>query len=105
MKNGMGNSEIVSEMKELSEEILGLIDQKEISQAFDKLKKGNDKLQNFFTFLDTNDILSEEDFRELLTFFLQSMEMEDSILLEDVLRYSILDVIRQLLGEEAMDNE
>lgn len=101
----MGNSEIVSEMKELSEEILGLIDQKEISQAFDKLKKGNDKLQNFFTFLDTNDILSEEDFRELLTFFLQSMEMEDSILLEDVLRYSILDVIRQLLGEEAMDNE
>ncbi len=78
--------------------ILAKIDNGERKAAFQLYREEVGKINAFMMFLEENRIIGEKELQELLKFTVQALENEDAFLLEDVLKYAILDIIEQLEG-------
>lgn len=74
--------------------------QKQNEQAFQLFLKHMEEFNEFFLWIEQEQVIGEADFQRLVKFLFQAIENRDSVLLQDVVLYAILDIVNQLLGIE-----
>ena len=88
------------QIKEQIEKMESLWEENKKDEAFLLFTENLPTLQHFLLWMENEQVLSTEDFGHLVGFLYQAIENKDHVLLEDVMYYGILDIIRQLLGVE-----
>ena len=88
------------QLKEQIETMESLWEENKKDEAFLLFTENLPTLQHFLLWMENEQVLSTEDFGHLVGFLYQAIENKDHVLLEDVMYYGILDIIRQLLGVE-----
>jgi len=73
---------------------------KQNEQAFQLFLRQMKEINEFLIWVDQERVIDEDAFQSLVKYLFQSIENRDSVLLEDVVRYALLDIINQLLGVE-----
>lgn len=92
--------EFLHSVREAVMPILVHIEKGERSEAFSEYRKNIGAVNGFVIFLEENSVIAQEDLRQMLTNLVQAIEQEDLFLLEDILRYAVLDIIEQLEGSD-----
>ena len=73
---------------------------KQNEQAFQLFLAHMSEVNEFLLWIDRERVIDEDAFQSLVKYLFQAIENRDSVLLEDVVQYALLDMINQLLGEE-----
>ena len=95
----MDLQEFLQSIREPLQAITQLLKQGEKQKAFELYKEKIGVVNGFIMFMDENDILQKSDLQKLVEMLLQALENEDAFLLNDILEYGLLDIIKQLGGE------
>lgn len=70
---------------------------KQNEQAFQLFLAHMSEINEFLLWIDQERVIEEADFQSLVKYLLQATENRDSVLLQDVILYALLDIINQLL--------
>lgn len=74
-----------------------LWNQKKNEAAFQLFTLHMSEINEFLLWMEQEQVLVQKDYQNLLNYLLQAIENKDSVLLQDVTRYVLLDIINQLL--------
>ena len=88
------------QIKDQIEKMERLWEENKKDEAFLLFTKNLPALQHFLLWMESEQVLSAENFEQLVGFLYQAIENKDHILLEDVVYYGLLDIIKQLLGAQ-----
>lgn len=95
--------EVAEFLETIQNAILPIINYIESGQHEAALEEYRNKIgvvNGFVEFLVENQVVNEEDIKQMLELLIQALENKDVFLLEDILKYAILDIISQLKGDE-----
>jgi len=79
--------------------IVEALEKKQQDEAFRLYRESVHIMESYLTFLQENQILKGEEIAKLADMQVQAVENGDAFLLEDIVKYGIMDVIEQLEGE------
>ena len=88
------------QIKDQIEKMESLWENSKKDEAFILFTETLPMLQKFILWIEREHVLSPQNFEKLVVYLYQAIENKDHILLEDVMCYGVLDIVRQLLGIE-----
>ena len=94
----MNREELFQGCRIIVQQVLEQLDQKRTAEGFSLLIQQMQPVQDSIMELADGGFLFPEDIQQLSKYLLQALENKDAVLLYDVLKYALLDVLNQLLG-------
>lgn len=94
----MNREELFQGCRIIVQQVLEQLDQKRTAEGFSLLIQQMQPVQDSIMELADGEFLLPEDIQQLSKYLLQALENKDAVLLYDVLKYALLDVLNQLLG-------
>lgn len=74
--------------------------QRKNEQAFQLFLEHMNEIHEFLLWVEQEQVIEKEDFQRLVKYLYQAIENRDSVLLQDVVLYALLDIINQLLATD-----
>ncbi|MEG1596525.1 MAG: hypothetical protein RR364_08815 [Lachnospiraceae bacterium] len=100
--NQLSDIEIFKEAKGVVQQIIESIDKSENKIAFQILNQQMRIMELAILQLGTGGYVPVDEINEMTNFLVQAMENRDGVLLRDIMKYAMLDVLNQLLPEEEL---
>ncbi|MEG1362811.1 MAG: hypothetical protein RSC69_09705 [Lachnospiraceae bacterium] len=98
----LSDTEIFKEAKGVVQQIIESIDKNENKIAFQILSQQMRIMELAILQLGTGGYVPVDEINEMTNFLVQAMENRDGVLLRDIMKYALLDVLNQLLPEEEL---